>query len=203
MCAHIGQKRHIYPPSIFRLHFDSYTPPPFSAGWRWGGCYREKFFLILFFFVSPIRFLLVFYFFIFSDFRLDSCFDSVFQIILFNYFDSIKIRHLILDFIFQTLHRFDSLQVITRHSPSVSFYIHHVWISRFQTLNFDSFLLVEFYSHQFRLVSALPILLFISSACYKQTYMLIWVCFMLVLAILRLSDVFSFVLGVVYRLGLK
>ena len=101
-------------------------------------------------------------FFIFFYSRLDSCFDSVFQIILFNYFDSIKIRHLILDFIFQTLHRFDSLQVITRHSPSVSFYIHHVWISRFQTLNFDSFLLVEFYSHQFRLVSALLILRFIS-----------------------------------------
>ena len=108
----------------------------------------------------PFYFYSYFIFLFFSDFRLDSCFDSVFQIILFNYFDSIKIRHLILDFIFQTLHRFDSLQVITRHSPSVSFYIHHVWISRFQTLNFDSFLLVEFYSHQFRLVSALSILLF-------------------------------------------
>ena len=64
---------------------------------------------------------------------------------------------------------------------------------------------------EFRLVSALSILCFDSStlylfnfsACYKQTSMLIWVCFMLVLAILRLSDVFSFVLGVVYRLGLK
>ena len=56
---------------------------------------------------------------------------------------------------------------------------------------------------EFRLVSALPILLFISSACYKQTSMLMIVWFMLVLAILRLSDVFSFVLGVVYRLGLK
>ena len=130
--------------------------------------------IFFYFLVSPILFLLVFYFFIFSDFRLDSCFDSVFQIILFNYFDSIKIRHLILDFIFQTLHRFDSLQVITRHSPSVSFYIHHVWISRFQTLNFDSFLLVEFYLHQFRLVSALKILCFDSSACYKQTSMLMW-----------------------------
>ena len=51
-----------------------------------------------------------FLFFFYS--RLDSCFDSVFQIILFNYFDSIKVRHLILDFIFQTLHRFDSLQVL-------------------------------------------------------------------------------------------
>ena len=45
--------------------------------------------------------------------------------------------------------------------------------------------------------------LFDSSACYKQTFMLMRVCFMLILAILRLSDVFSFVLGVVYRLGLK
>ena len=50
---------------------------------------------------------------------------------------------------------------------------------------------------------ALSLKLFISSACYKQTSMLMIVWFMLVLAILRLSDVFSFVLGVVYRLGLK
>ena len=64
---------------------------------------------------------------------------------------------------------------------------------------------------EFRLVLALFILcfnsstlyLFDSSACYKQTSMLMIVCFMLILAILRLSDVFSLVLGVVYRLGLK
>lgn len=104
-------------------------------------------------------------YFIFFYSRLDSCFDSVFQIILFNYFDSIKVRHLILDFIFQTLHRFGLFQ-------------HCI-----------------FY--------ALTLQLFISSACYKQTSMLMVVCFMLVLAILRLSDVFSSVLGVVYRLGLK
>ena len=53
----------------------------------------------------------------------------------------------------------------------------------FSILYFDSFLLVEFSSHQFRLVPALKILCFDSSACYKQTSMLIWVCFMLVLAI--------------------
>ena len=78
-------------------------------------------------------------------------------------------------------------------------------------LNFDSFLLVIFSLYQFRLVSALSILCFDSStlylfdysACYKQTFMLMQVCFMLILAILRLSDVFSSVLGVVYRLGLK
>ena len=82
-----------------------------------------------------------------------------------------------------------------------------VWFS----LDIPCLFFVMFSSHQFRLVSALFILcfnsstlyLFDSSACYKQTFMLMWVCFMLVLAILRLSDVFLFVLGVVYCLWLK
>ena len=65
----------------------------------------------------------------------------------------------------------------------------------FTRINFDLFQYCRFY--------ALTLQLFISSACYKQTSMLIWVWFMLILAILRLSDVFSFVLGVVYRLGIK
>ena len=128
-------KTEYLPPSIFRLHFWLVPPPPFAQVHR-GGCYREKFFLILFFFVSPIRFLLVFYFFIFSDFRLDSCFDSVFQIILFNYFDSIKIRHLILDFIFQTLRRFDSHTSFTQYLLVCDSRI-HFWFSTH--INFDSF----------------------------------------------------------------
>ena len=88
------------------------------------------------------------------------------------------------------------------------------WIlySLFLIIKFlEYFSRVNINSYLFRLVSALSIIcfdsstlyLFDSSACYKQTSMLIWVCFMLILAILRLSDVFSFVLGVVYRLGLK
>ena len=75
---------------------------------------------------------------------------------------------------------------------------------------FDS-ISTRFSPHKIRLISALSILcfnsstlyLFDSSACYKQTSMLMQVCFMLVLAILRLSDVFLFVLGVVYRLVIK
>ena len=180
LCAHTYGKigtfnRRVYSACIF----DSY-PLPLFRRLTMGAAIEKNFFDFYFsdfspysqnvwieniFFIFsflPFYFYSYFIFLFFSDFRLDSCFDSVFQIILFNYFDSIKIRHLILDFIFQTLHRFDSLQVITRHSPSVSFYIHHVWISRFQTLNFDSFLLVEFYLHQFRLVSALSLKLFIS-----------------------------------------
>ena len=88
------------------------------------------------------------------------------------------------------------------------------WIlySLFLIIKFlEYFSRVNINSYLFRLVSALSILcfisstlyLFISSACYKQTSMLMRVCFMLILAILRLSDVFSFVLGVVYRLGIK
>ena len=64
VCAHIGQKRDIYPPSIFCLHFWLVPPSPYSAGSSWGLLSR----IIFYFFVSPIRFLLVFYFFYFSDF---------------------------------------------------------------------------------------------------------------------------------------
>ena len=85
--------------------------------------------------------------------RLDSCFYSVFQIILFNYFDSIKIRHLILDFIFQTLRRFESHTSFARYLLVCDSRI-RFWFS------------TRFYSYQFRLVSALPIMHFDSSTLY-------------------------------------
>ena len=58
-------KTEYLPPSISRLHFDSYTPPPFAQVHR-GGCYREKFFLILFFSFLLFDFYSYFIFFIFS-----------------------------------------------------------------------------------------------------------------------------------------
>ena len=133
MCAHIGQKRDIYPPSIFRLLFDSYPLPPFAQV-DGGGCYRENFFLFfwlrfgfLFFsdfariyrmfglriFFSFILFDFYSYFiFLFFLFSFGFLFRLCFQIILFNYFDSIKVRYLILDSIFRNIHRFDSIQVL-------------------------------------------------------------------------------------------
>ena len=98
--------------------------------------------------------------------------------------------------------------------------IHRMFGLRIFWILYSLFLIIKFLeyfsrvninSYLFRLVSALFILCFNSStlylfnspACHKQTSMLMWVCFMLILAILRLSDVFSFVLGVVYRLGIK
>ena len=112
----------------------------------------------------------------------------------------IILRFLFFFLIFARIHRMFGLRIF--------------WIlySLFLIIKFlEYFSRVNIKSYLFRLVSALFILCFNSStlylfnspACHKQTSMLIWVCFMLVLAILRLSDVFSFVLGVVYRLGLK
>ena len=87
------------------------TPSPFCAGWRWGLLSRKIFFDFIFFVSYSISTRILIFLFFF-DSRLDSCFDSVFQIILFNYFDSIKVRHLKLDSIFRNIHRFDSLQVL-------------------------------------------------------------------------------------------
>ena len=127
------------------------TPSPFCAGWRWGLLSRKIFLIFIFqilarihrmsglriffyFLVSPIRFLLVFYFFYFSDFRLVIQYKLSFRL-------AYKFR-----------------------------------------LIFTRLIFVIFSSYQFRLVSVLQILrfdsstlyLFNSSACYKQTSMLMW-----------------------------
>ena len=178
MCAHIGQNRHIYYRVYSAYIFDSYTPSPFSAGWRWGLLSRKIFSNFIFSFLL-FDFYSYFIFFIFSDFRL------VYPILGFQLNS------------FTEYLRFN-LFIFARYYLDYDSWL-RFWIS------------TRFSSHQFRLVSALSIIhfnsstlyLFDSSAYYKQTSMFIWVCFMLVLAILRLSDVFSFVLGVVYRLWIK
>ena len=68
----------------------------------------------------------------------------------------------------------------------------------FTRINFDLFQHCRFYALTLRLFISLTLLLVIN-----KPLCLCKVCFMLVLAILRLSDVFSLVLGVVYRLGIK
>ena len=52
MCAHIGQNRHIYPPSIFRLHFDSY-PLPLLRRFIVGAAIEKNFFDFYFSDFSP------------------------------------------------------------------------------------------------------------------------------------------------------
>ena len=177
--------------------FSTRTPPPPFPQVDGGGCYREKFFI---FFLNPLS--------------TRSNYTSIF--IFFQ--------------ILARIHRMSGLRIFflfSRFSHSIStrilfFLFFQIFVLVIQyklsfrlaykfRLIFTRLIFVIFSSYQFRLVSALQILhfdsstlyLFDSSAYYKQTSMLIWVCFMLVLAISRLSDVFSFVLGVVYRLGLK
>ena len=89
LCAHTYSKNGIFTRRVYSAYiFDSY-PFPLLRRLTVGAAIEKNFFI---FFYS----------------RLDSCFDSVFQIILFNYFDSIKIRHLVLDFISQTPYRLNS-----------------------------------------------------------------------------------------------
>ena len=129
MRTHRAKSAHLtaeYIPPTFWLE----APSPFYAGSSWGLLSRKIFFIFLtsfwifIFFLISLVFIecldweyfsrlsysistrILFFYFFYS--RLDSCFDSVFQIILFNYFDSIKVRHLILDSIFRNIHRFDS-----------------------------------------------------------------------------------------------
>ena len=167
--------------------FSTRTPSPFCAGWRWGAAIEKNFFWFLFFWFS-----LVFtecldwnYFF---DFQ-----TSIYTRILFFFiFSDSRLVSPILGF---------QLNSFTEYLRFSSFIFARYY------LDYDSWLRfwfsTRFYSHQVCRFYSSTLNLFISSACYKQTFMLVWVCFMLVLAILRLSDVFSFVLGVVYRLGVK
>ena len=144
MCAHIGQNQHIYPPSINRLHFWLEAPSLFCAGWRWGLLSRK-----------------IFLFFPYS--RLDSCFDSVFR--LSYLIISTRLKFVILYSIL-----FFGISIVSTRYKFCSIFT-RLWFS---------YSLLNLYSHQFRLVSALSILcfnsstlyLFNSSACYKQTSML-------------------------------
>ena len=113
VCAHIGQNRHIYPPSIFRLHFWLVPPPPFAQV-DGVGCYREKFFLIFLISLSTrsdYTLILIFIFLIFArNLRM-----SGLRIIFFIFFVTSFLFGFVLDFI-QNICRFNSLQVFSRYS---------------------------------------------------------------------------------------
>ena len=129
-------------------------PPPFCAGWRWGLLSR-KFFLFfwfrfrILFFQNPN----------FNSISFAQYSSSDFSLCIISYWFSLWI--LIFSF------------TILDSDYNFGFCVFRFYIStRFYSFNF--------YSHQFRLVSALFILcfnssalyLFDSSACYKQTSML-------------------------------
>ena len=177
--------RWILPPSIFRLHFDSYTPSPFCAGWRWGLLSRKIFFD--FYFSDSLVFTecldweyFEFYtrysylgkiFFIFRDFVLEFYFfqnpnfnslsfarysSSDFSLCIISYWFSLWIL------IFSFTLRFMASIIIMD-----SMFFDSIFRLVFTRVNFDLFQHCRFY--------ALTLRLFISSACYKQTSMLMWV----------------------------
>ena len=188
------------PPSIFRLHFWLEAPSPFCAGSSWGLLSRK-----------------IFFDFYFSYFRSQSknvCIEIIFWIL----------HSLLLHRIFFSWLRSysDSYSILFRISVVLTHYkfsldILLVWFRyifldyNFDSVFFDSIFRLVFTRINFALFQhyrfyALTLQIFISLTfllVINKHLCLCKVCFMLILAILRLSDVFSFVLGVVYRLGLK
>ena len=133
MCAHIGQKQHIYPPSIFRLHFWLDTPSPYSAGWRWGLLSRKIFLFFL------IRYRT----------RIDCYFDFRFILVWLRfgiYFISLRIIASI---------RF--LDLISRFYISTRFYSLNI-----TRINFDLFQHCWFYALTLQLFISLTFLLVIN-----------------------------------------
>ena len=115
----------------------------------------------------------------------------IFRSVLFRIDSHVEFNHLVYIVIFDFDYNF-------------GFYVYRFYIStrfyslNFPRINFDLFQHCLFYALTLQLFISLTLLLVINKhLCLCK----VW--FMLVLAILRLSDVFSFVLGVVYRLGLK
>ena len=181
MRTHIAKTAHLQL-SIFRLLFDSRHPPLFTQVHR-GGCYREKFFLFFW-----LRFRILFFqnpnFNSISFARYSS---SDFSLCIISYWFSLWI--LIFSF------------TILDSDYNFGFCVFRFYISTrliSTRINFDLFQHCRFYALTLRLFISLTLLLVIN-----KHLCLCKVCFMLVLAILRLSDVFSLVLGVVYRLGIK
>ena len=211
LCAHTDSKIGIFNRRVYSAYILTRTPPPPFAQVDGGGCYREKFFLIfIFWFARNLSDVWIEI--IFLNFTLVILISNFFSFLPFDFY-SYFIFFIFSDFVivlvwfwlsnYKLIISMLNLLILTRFG--------YAWLYSSTRLIFARYslsVLRYVYSHQFRLFQhclfyALTLQLFISSACYKQTFMLMWVCFMLVLAILRLSDVFSFVLGVVYRLGLK
>ena len=151
------------PAEYIPLAFLTRTPSPYSAGWRWGLLSRKIFsnfiFLILArYLVNGFLRLNNFFIFFWIHYQLVLI---ILRFLFFFWFSLVSLRSLDWNYFFWILY---SLFLIIK------------FLEYFSRVNINSYL--------FRLVSALQILrfdssslyLFDSSAYYKQTSMLIWVC---------------------------
>ena len=117
LCAHTDSKNGIFTRRVYMGYILTRTPPPPFAQVDGGGCYREKFF-----YFSDCRFMLV-------DYDLD-------------------LLHVVENYGFDIISRF------------------YIPDSKFLLVFYFFIFSTRFYSHQFRLVSALLILCFNSSNLY-------------------------------------
>ena len=172
MCAHIGQNRHIYPPSIFRLHFRLVPPPPFPQV-DGGGCYREKFFLILFFLILSRNlvngFLRLNNFFIFSDFVI---------ILVWFWLSDYRLIISIFNLLILTRFGYSWLSSSTRLCFALCLLVYdsliRFWIST--RINFDLFQHCRFYALTLQLFISLTLLLVINKhlCLYEFVLCLFW-----------------------------
>ena len=170
----------IFTRRVYSAYILTRTPSPFSAGSSWGLLSRKIFLFfsrynsILFFFkLSTFRLAVIFYL----------CVILVWFPVEFNYLVYITISGFDYNFGF----------CVFRFYISTRFYS-----LNFTRINFDLFQHCRFYALTLQLFISLTLLLVINKHLCLCEFVLC-----LFLAILRLSDVFSFVLGVVYRLGIK
>ena len=144
-------KTEYLPAEYIPLIFLTRTPSPFCAGWRWGLLSRKIFFD--FFSDSIINSFWLYFdsYFIFSDFRL------VYPILGFQLNS------------FTEYPRFNSF-IFARYYLDYDFWLRFWFSTRFYSLNFPR---IDFDLFQHCRFYALTLQLFISSAYYKQTSMLI------------------------------
>ena len=162
MCAHIGQNRYIYPPSIFCLHFWLEAPSPFCAGWRWGLLSRKIFFD--FFSESIINSFWLYFdsiFFIFSE-----SFNSIRVPRYFSWVSFFCLSNII-------NYRFDSHTSFTQYLLVCDSWL-RFWFST--RINFDLFQHCLFYALTLQLFISLTLLLVINKhlCLYEFGLCLFW-----------------------------
>ena len=161
MCANIRQNRHIYPPSIFRLHFWLAALSPYSAGSSWGLLSRKIFsnfiFLILArYLVNGFLRLNNFFIFFWIHYQLVLI---ILRFLFFFWFSLVSLRSLDWNYFFEFYTRYSYLWIF------FYFFRFSFWLSNIN-YRFDSLqVLFDIYSFDFRYILLASI-----STCFSIVY---------------------------------